>query len=126
MTVERADQVVTLARAHADDADRPGRHRVEGRAEVPLYERESPLQRAAGRVVRAVPGDPVLLGRDVPRIAQPARAFSIESTSSGASGTTIGEKRASTLPSRPTRNFSKFHWMSPSRPSASFTGVSAW
>ena len=41
-----------------------------------------------------------------------------------ASGFVRGEKRATTLPSRPTRNFSKFQRMSPSTPSASATGVS--
>ena len=35
---------------------------------------------------------------------------------SGASGATIGLKRARTLPSRPTRNFSKFQRMSPLAP----------
>ena len=34
-------------------------------------------------------------------------------TTSGDSGSVIGSKRATTLPSGPTRNFSKFHRMSP-------------
>jgi hypothetical protein len=52
-------------------------------------------------------------------------AFSMASISSGASGSTIGEKRAITSPSRPTRNFSKFQRMSPVWPSPSATGVSS-
>ena len=34
MTVEHADQVVALARGHADDADRPGRALIERVADV--------------------------------------------------------------------------------------------
>ena len=116
---ERADQVATLTRAEADDPDRTRGRPVERAADHVLYEREPSLQRATGRVVAPVPLDPIA-------VAQPASAFSIESTSSGASGTTIGEKRAITLPSRPTRNFSKFQRMSPVWPSASAVGVSAW
>ena len=37
---------------------------------------------------------------------------------------TIGRKRASTSPAGATRNFSKFHWMSPASPSASGVAVS--
>ena len=45
-------------------------------------------------------------------------------TSSGASGSTPGRKRRM-VPSGDTRNFSKFHWMSPASPSASATSVSS-
>ena len=45
--------------------------------------------------------------------------------SSGASGSTIGRKRPTTSPSGETRNFSKFHWMSPALPSASAALVSS-
>ena len=40
-------------------------------------------------------------------------------TSSGSSGVTCGRNRASTVPSGPTRNFSKFHSTSPASPHAS-------
>ena len=40
-------------------------------------------------------------------------------TSSGSSGAVIGRKRWTISPSDETRNFSKFHWMSPALPSAS-------
>ena len=50
---------------------------------------------------------------------QALTADSIAPTSAGSSGSTCGAKRATTSPSRPTRNFSKFHRMSPSTPSAS-------
>ncbi|MNN83434.1 hypothetical protein D3C81_2004700 [compost metagenome] len=42
-----------------------------------------------------------------------ARAFSTAWISAGSSGAVRGEKRASTRPSLPTRNFSKFQVMSP-------------
>ena len=48
-----------------------------------------------------------------------ARADSIASVTSAASGSTTGEKRATISPSRPMRNFSKFQRMSPVWPSAS-------
>jgi hypothetical protein len=44
---------------------------------------------------------------------------------SGESGLVIGRNRAATVPSGRTRNFSKFHWMSPASPSASGVEVSA-
>ena len=57
---------------------------------------------------------------------QPAgRLASIASMTSGAWGSVIGPKRATTSPPGATRNFSKFHWMSPSRPSASAVAVSS-
>jgi hypothetical protein len=43
MAVERADQVVALARADADDADGPRRRRVERRANVALNDRKPAL-----------------------------------------------------------------------------------
>ena len=46
-------------------------------------------------------------------------------TSSGSSGVTCGRNRASTVPSGPTRNFSKFHSTSPASPPASGTAVSS-
>src|SRR5262249_23054939 len=118
--VERADHVVTLARAHRDQPDRAGRARVESGSDVPLHDREPLRQRALRVVVGRVPRDPVLVGR----VAQ--SAFSIDSTSSGAAGTTSGPKRAITLPSRPTRNFSKFQRMSPVWPSPSAVSVRSW
>src|SRR5699024_4247867 len=48
-----------------------------------------------------------------------ARALSIAETSSAAPGSVRGRKRPRTSPSAETRNFSKFHWMSPASPSAS-------
>ena len=47
------------------------------------------------------------------------------SITSGASGSVRGRNLASTLPSGLTRNFSKFHWMSPASPSASGAAVSS-
>ena len=38
---------------------------------------------------------------------------------SGASGVVFGRNRATTVPAGSTRNFSKFHWMSPALPEAS-------
>jgi hypothetical protein len=52
-------------------------------------------------------------------------ASSIAATSSGSSGVTIGENRATTSPSASMRNFSKFHRMSPACPSPSATAVSS-
>src|ERR1035441_5238107 len=43
------------------------------------------------------------------RPPHPASAASIAATTAGSSGTTSGENRATTFPSRPIRNFSKFH-----------------
>ena len=43
----------------------------------------------------------------------------------GSSGVVRGRNRAATVPSGRTRNFSKFHWMSPTSPSASGACVSA-
>ena len=117
--------LVALTRAHADDADRSGRALIERVANVRLNDREPFPQPAGFTVVGAMPFDPVVFGLGA-RDVQPARAFSIESTTSGASGRTSGEKRAITLPSRPTRNFSKFQRMSPSTPSASAVLVSDW
>ena len=126
MAVDRADQVPALTGADADDPDRPRRARIERRAQVALHDGEPALQRAARTRRTPVPGDPIVAARGGRRVAQPASAFSIESTTSGASGSTSGEKRAITLPSRPTRNFSKFQRMSPVWPSASGVSVSAW
>ena len=53
------------------------------------------------------------------------RFASMASTTSGASGSVIGRKRATTSPPGATRNFSKFHWMSPALPSVSGTWVSS-
>ena len=50
--------------------------------------------------------------------------FPMAEMTSSASGSTCGAKRAITFPSRSTRNFSKFHRMSPSTPSASAVAVS--
>ena len=43
---------------------------------------------------------------------------------SAESGAVRGRNRAATVPSGRTRNFSKFHWMSPTSPSASGVSVS--
>ena len=51
--------------------------------------------------------------------------FPLSEMIAGSSGTTVGAKRATTEPSAPMRNFSKFHWMSPSWPSPSATWVSS-
>jgi hypothetical protein len=40
-------------------------------------------------------------------------ASAIAAFSAASCGSVVGAKRARTSPSRPTRNFSKFHWMSP-------------
>src|SRR5579864_6110760 len=57
---------------------------------------------------------PVWRGQDVARkLNYCFRADSMALTTLGASGFTAGSKRASTLPSRPTRNLVKFHLMSP-------------
>ncbi|HTU75334.1 MAG TPA: hypothetical protein VMG38_17615 [Trebonia sp.] len=45
-------------------------------------------------------------------------------STSGASGTVRGRKRAATVPSGRMRNFSKFHWMSPAWPESSDAAVS--
>jgi len=50
---------------------------------------------------------------------QALRAASIAARTCGSSGSVRGRKRASTEPSAPTRNFSKFHWTSPVWPSGS-------
>jgi alkylation response protein AidB-like acyl-CoA dehydrogenase len=47
------------------------------------------------------------------------------SISAGSSGSVIGRNRASTVPSGPSRNFSKFHWMSPVSPAPSGCWVSS-
>ena len=119
MAVERADQVTALTRAHADDADR-------ARAAAESSAARMCRCTIASRRCSELPGRRTRGASRPSRrsgcgggLAQPASAFSIESTTSGASGSTIGEKRAITLPSRPTRNFSKFQRMSPVWPSAS-------
>ena len=45
-------------------------------------------------------------------------------STSGESGSVRGRNRAATVPSGRTRNFSKFHWMSPASPPASGAAVS--
>jgi hypothetical protein len=57
--------------------------------------------------------------------AQAGRLASMASMTSAASGATIGRNRATTSPLGATRNFSKFHWMSPALPSASGLAVSS-
>ena len=59
-----------------------------------------------------------------PHHVQPGRAPWTALTRASSSGVTIGPNRV-TWPPGATRNFSKFHWMSPSRPSASATAVSS-
>src|SRR5581483_7895985 len=54
-TVERADDVAPLSRAHADDTDRTRRARVERVTQPVLHDRETALQRRPVLVVRAVP-----------------------------------------------------------------------
>jgi uncharacterized membrane protein (UPF0182 family) len=56
-------------------------------------------------------------------VGQPGRFASMEAMTSGASGSVVGAKRATISPSVPTRNFSKFHRMSPEWPSASLAWV---
>ena len=53
---------------------------------------------------------------------QPGRLASMASITSGASGSTMGRNRCTISPVGDTRNFSKFHWMSPASPSASGNG----
>ena len=50
--------------------------------------------------------------------------LSIAATSPADSGSTWGRNRCTLSPPGATRNFSKFHWMSPATPSASATWVS--
>ena len=47
------------------------------------------------------------------------RFSSMAASTSGSSGAVRGRNRAATVPSGRTRNFSKFHWMSPASPAAS-------
>src|SRR5882672_3420467 len=54
------------------------------------------------------------------------RAASIAARTSGSSGSVTGRKRPTTRPPGETRNFSKFHWTSPPRPSASGAEVNSW
>src|SRR5215470_4961937 len=65
------------------------------------------------------------VGIRIPAAGQPGRFASMEETSSGSSGSVIGRYRAMTFPSGPTRNFSKFHWMSPASPAASGSAVNS-
>ena len=46
-------------------------------------------------------------------------------TTPGSSGSVRGRNRAMGWPSGLSRNFSKFHWMSPASPSASGSAVSS-
>ena len=55
----------------------------------------------------------------------PSSWSSIAFTSAGSSGVVSGRNRRTTSPSRDTRNFSKFHWMSPASPSSSACAVSS-
>ena len=57
--------------------------------------------------------------------AQPGRFSSIAVSTAGSSGAVRGRNRAATVPSGRSRNFSKFHWMSPAEPSASGNAVSS-
>ncbi len=56
---------------------------------------------------------------------QPGRLPSMAASTAGSSGTVRGRNRATTAPSGPITNFSKFHWMSPASPDASGTAVSS-
>jgi len=53
------------------------------------------------------------------------RLASMAAMRAGSSGSVCGRNRPAILPSGATRNFSKFHWMSPAWPSASGTSVSS-
>src|SRR5207302_10022831 len=71
-------------------------------------------------------GDDPLLRLPPVHVRGPVQAGSTASmaeTSSGDSGSTRGRKRPTTSPSGDTRNFSKFHWMSPALPPASVPAV---
>ncbi len=65
------------------------------------------------------------VGSKRPAVGQPGRFASMASITSGASGSTIGRNRFTISPVGDTRNFSKFHWMSPASPSASGNATSS-
>ena len=56
---------------------------------------------------------------------QSGRLASMSARTSGSSGTVRGRNRATTDPSGPSTNFSKFHMMSPASPEASCVAVNA-
>ena len=64
-------------------------------------------------------------GRGEPGGCQAVSCASMSPTIVASSGSTWGRYRATTLPTGDTRNFSKFHVMSPAVPSASFVSVSS-
>jgi alpha-1,2-mannosyltransferase len=61
-----------------------------------------------------------------PTAGYPGRWSSMTASTDGSSGSVLGRNRATTDPSGASRNFSKFHWMSPASPSASGNSVSSW
>ncbi len=128
---EGSPQSAARVRRHPGD-----RTRVEGvlegaaRYRIPLRRPDDGLRRRCSR--SGIVNDH-LVGCDARAACEAARKvmprpapFRSPLTISAASGSTIGEKRAMTSPSRPTRNFSKFQRMSPVWPSASAVGVSCW
>ena len=112
------------AQARLAPVDHPPRPHLHPRPQaIPRLSREQGAVGLVGQLVLPLGlGLVVQFGR---RRAQAGRCFSIAASTSGSSGTVRGRNRASTVPSGPSRNFSKFHWTSPAAPSASGTAVSS-
>ena len=107
----RCDYTITDAQPTGTPPPFPSGRQHFGARDRGTGQRSEPRQEraAASRVSRLAASDELRRGA----------CASIASTIPGSSGVTCGRKRATTLPSGDTRNFSKFHFTSPASPSAS-------
>ena len=115
-----ADLVAAIARGDADQT----RRLITGHSLPPHRIRTADVYPAGAAPLPApgcVPDD----GNHSPFCQSAGRLASMTASTSGSSGVVRGRNRAATVPSGRTRNFSKFHWMSPASPFSSGTAVSS-
>ena len=93
-----------------------------GHGQVSLDDRQA-VALPQGGVAQLAVRRQTLVGRVVDA-GQAGSTASMAATTSPDSGSVRGRKRLATVPSGATRNFSKFHWMSPASPFASGVSVS--
>jgi hypothetical protein len=128
-----AERALTVQTDHVDRelrwmlVDRGVRHEAEQRErQAGLLEQDLEFDAATARSRQRRPlGARYLRGLDLAQWRYDVRTDSTALTTSSDSGVVWGRKRATILPSGETRNFSKFHWMSPALPWASGVAVSS-
>ena len=135
--------VATPAASSPVAASKAGKERNRAGALRAHQSRCSAIQNPAKGEVRRIPATSPRYGRPLasqdargrrlgtlkrgvrPPRGQPGRLASMTARTSGSSGTVRGRNRATTDPSGPRTNFSKFHMMSPASPEASGDAVSS-